>query len=168
MCAHYYTNFWCGKCLDVVFQSRQKLNRHMKRCKGLIVGKEKRKPSPSHMKGASSTSLSSKKKKKHKSQKLQDNSQPDLQMHPQPSSQMSSHHSRSTMKKESTTTTLKRSHSGAPAARTRARIARVANIPVKRRVRRNTSLTSTRRNRCHAFHSRRHPCVTPTISSVLV
>ena len=117
MCMHHCINFRCGKCLHTVFKSRQRLSKHMKRYKGLMTDEEKGKLSPSHVKGASSTSSSLKKKKKHKSKKSQGDSQPDSQMHPQPSLQTSSHaslcHSGCTAKKEpATATPKKKSHSG--------------------------------------------------------
>ena len=93
VCVHYCANFGCGKCLDVVFPSRQKLSKHKKWCKGLIVDEEGENTNSSSTKEAPKTSSSSK-KKKHKSQKPQANSQLDLQTHPQTdlqtSSQMSS------------------------------------------------------------------------------
>ena len=41
MCAHYCANYGCGKCLDAVFTSRQRLSRHMKKCKGLTTDWER-------------------------------------------------------------------------------------------------------------------------------
>ena len=37
MCMHHCANYGCGKCLDTVFTSRQRLSMHMKKCKGLTM-----------------------------------------------------------------------------------------------------------------------------------
>ena len=65
MCMHYCANCGCGKCLDVVFSSRQKLSKHMKKCKGLIMDGVNGKPSPSCVKAASALSSKKKHKKSH-------------------------------------------------------------------------------------------------------
>ena len=55
MCAHYCANYGCGKCLDTVFTSGQKLSKHMKKCKVLPKDGAKEEPSPSHVKGMSAS-----------------------------------------------------------------------------------------------------------------
>ena len=73
MCMHYCANYGCGKCLDVIFMSEQRLSRHMKKCKGLAMDAAKGKLTPKHTEGASP--LSSKENKKHR--KPHSGSQPD-------------------------------------------------------------------------------------------
>ena len=53
MCMHYCVNYGCGKCLDVVFSSGQRLSKHIKKCKGLVMDEARGKPSPKPTKGAS-------------------------------------------------------------------------------------------------------------------
>ena len=119
MCMHYCANFGCGKCLDTVFKSRQKLSQHMKRCKGLVVDSAGKKP-PKHVKEMSKTS-SSNKKKKHKSKQSQDYSPPGSQTHPLPSSQTSSQKSSCcsgcTSKKDPATATPQKLHSGSTSSK---------------------------------------------------
>ena len=124
MCTHYCANYGCGKCLDTVVLSGQKLSKHMKKCKGLAVDGVKEKPFPSCVKGA--PLLSSKKKKHKKShsnshKKLQGDSQlksqSSSQANSQQDSQMSLHArpnwSMHKAKQESATATpQKKSHSG--------------------------------------------------------
>ena len=53
MCGHYCVNYGCDKCLDMVFTSGQRLSKHIKKCKGLMMDVVKEKPSPKSMKGTS-------------------------------------------------------------------------------------------------------------------
>ena len=108
--------------MDVVSKSRQRLSKHMKKCKALQMDATKEKPPSSSMKGMSPSS--SKKKKKHKKKKShvdslpssQKDSQDDLQMTPQKDSQMSSqtspHQSIHQSQKESTTAPSQKKHPG--------------------------------------------------------
>ena len=68
VCMHYCANFGCGKCLDMVFPSGQKLSKHMKWCKGHTKDEAEEKSPSCHMKEVPKASSNSKKKKKHKSQ----------------------------------------------------------------------------------------------------
>ena len=110
MCGHYNVNYGCGKCLDAVFMSRQKLSNHMKKCEGLTSDGAKEKPSASQAVGMSSSAY---KEKGHHKKK----SQPDSQTSSQPNSQMSSQlslcHSHHSFEKEpAATASHKKSHSG--------------------------------------------------------
>ena len=125
MCGHYCMNYGCGKCQDVVFTSGQRLSKHMKKCKGLLMDVAKEKPPSSSMKGVSP--LSSNKKKRHNKKshgdwqpgsqkKSQGNSQTTSQKGSQTSSQMSPHQSIYQAKKELIPPHHNRSTLGAPAS----------------------------------------------------